>query len=81
MQVLCPHVHTNQNRKTRAVPIAGLPIRCTAHHISNCDNLYLFGAMRDFFENVQRYPRYLISFSLGVLYTFVEPILPLLKRP
>jgi membrane protein insertase Oxa1/YidC/SpoIIIJ len=37
--------------------------------------------MRDFFENVQRYPRYLISFSLGVLYTFVEPLLPLLKKP
>lgn len=37
--------------------------------------------MRDFFENVQRYPRYLISFSLGVLYTFVEPLLPLLRKP
>ena len=37
--------------------------------------------MRDFFENVQRYPRYLISFSLGVLYTFVEPLIPLLKKP
>lgn len=37
--------------------------------------------MQEFFENVQRYPRYLISFSLGVLYTFVEPLLPLFKRP
>ena len=37
--------------------------------------------MRDFFENVQRYPRYLISFSLGVLYTFVEPLIPLVKKP
>ncbi|MGB3491977.1 MAG: DUF751 family protein [Elainellaceae cyanobacterium] len=37
--------------------------------------------MQEFFKNVQRYPRYLISFSLGVLYTFVEPLLPLFKRP
>lgn len=37
--------------------------------------------MQDFFENVQRYPRYLISFTLGVLYAFVEPLIPLLKRP
>lgn len=37
--------------------------------------------MQDFFENIQRYPRYLISFTLGVLYTFVEPLIPLLKRP
>ncbi|MEM7770984.1 MAG: DUF751 family protein [Cyanobacteria bacterium P01_A01_bin.37] len=37
--------------------------------------------MQEFFKNVQRYPRYLISFSLGVLYTFVEPLIPLLKKP
>lgn len=37
--------------------------------------------MQDFFDNVQRYPRYLISFTLGVLYTFVEPLVPLFKRP
>lgn len=37
--------------------------------------------MQEFFENVQRYPRYLISFTLGVLYTFVEPLMPLLRRP
>ncbi len=37
--------------------------------------------MQEFFRNVQRYPRYLISFSLGVLYTFVEPLLPLFKKP
>lgn len=37
--------------------------------------------MQEFFKNVQRYPRYLISFSLGVLYTFIEPLLPLFKRP
>ncbi|NET53888.1 MAG: DUF751 family protein [Merismopedia sp. SIO2A8] len=37
--------------------------------------------MQDFFENVSRYPRYLITFSLGVLYTFIEPLIPLLRRP
>lgn len=54
---------------------------CT-DNILDCEYLYLSpGVMRDFFENVQRYPRYLISFSLGVLYTFVEPLIPLLKKP
>ncbi len=37
--------------------------------------------MQEFFDNVSRYPRYFISFTLGVLYTFIEPLLPLLKRP
>jgi len=37
--------------------------------------------MQEFFNNVFRYPRYLISFSLGVLYSAVEPLLPLLQRP
>jgi membrane protein insertase Oxa1/YidC/SpoIIIJ len=37
--------------------------------------------MQDFFENVARYPRYLITFSLGVLYTFVKPLIPLFQRP
>lgn len=37
--------------------------------------------MQDFFTNVSRYPRYLISFSLGVLYTFVKPLLPLFQKP
>ena len=37
--------------------------------------------MKDFFENVARYPRYLISFSLGVLYTFIKPLIPLFQRP
>lgn len=37
--------------------------------------------MQEFFNNVFRYPRYLISFSLGVLYSAIEPLLPLLKRP
>jgi heme/copper-type cytochrome/quinol oxidase subunit 4 len=37
--------------------------------------------MQEFFTNVSRYPRYLISFSLGVLYTLISPLLPLFKRP
>ena len=37
--------------------------------------------MQEFFANVFRYPRYLISFSLGVFYNAVQPLVPLLKRP
>ena len=37
--------------------------------------------MQEFFANVFRYPRYLISFSLGVFFNAIEPLLPLLKRP
>jgi len=37
--------------------------------------------MGDFFQNVSRYPRYLITISLGVLYTFVQPLIPLFKNP
>ena len=37
--------------------------------------------MNEFFNNVSRYARYLISFSLGVLFSFIQPLLPLLKRP
>jgi type II secretory pathway component PulF len=37
--------------------------------------------MEEFFNNVSRYPRYLITFSLGVLLTFLNPLLPLFKRP
>ncbi|MCG8364797.1 MAG: DUF751 family protein [Pseudanabaenales cyanobacterium] len=37
--------------------------------------------MKEFFNNVSRYARYLISFSLGVLFSFIQPLLPLLKRP
>ncbi|MBF2077799.1 MAG: DUF751 family protein [Synechococcales cyanobacterium T60_A2020_003] len=37
--------------------------------------------MQEFFQNVSRYPRYFITVTLGVLYTFLEPLLPLLKRP
>ncbi|MBF2037369.1 MAG: DUF751 family protein, partial [Leptolyngbyaceae cyanobacterium T60_A2020_046] len=31
--------------------------------------------------NVARYPRFLISFTLGILYNAFEPLMPLLKRP
>jgi len=37
--------------------------------------------MQDFFKNTSRYPRYLISFSLGILFNALQPLLPLLKRP
>jgi hypothetical protein len=37
--------------------------------------------MQDFFNNVSRYPRYLISFTLGIFFTALSPIMPLLKRP
>ncbi|MBF2048758.1 MAG: DUF751 family protein [Leptolyngbya sp. IPPAS B-1204] len=37
--------------------------------------------MEEFFNNVSRYPRYLISFSLGVFLTALSPLLPLFRRP
>jgi membrane protein insertase Oxa1/YidC/SpoIIIJ len=37
--------------------------------------------MKEFFDNVSRYPRYLISFTLGILYNAVQPLMPLLQRP
>jgi membrane protein insertase Oxa1/YidC/SpoIIIJ len=37
--------------------------------------------MQDFFENVLRYPRYLIAVVLGVFWNFLEPLLPMLRRP
>jgi hypothetical protein len=37
--------------------------------------------MQEFFENVSRYPRYLISFVLGTLFSAFSPLLPLFKRP
>lgn len=37
--------------------------------------------MKDFFDNVSRYPRYFISFTLGVFFNAVQPLVPLLKRP
>ncbi|MBE9210029.1 DUF751 family protein [Nostoc sp. LEGE 06077] len=34
-----------------------------------------------FWENVFRYPRYLITILVGLLVNTFEPLLPLLKRP
>ncbi|BAY96837.1 hypothetical protein NIES37_07740 [Tolypothrix tenuis PCC 7101] len=34
-----------------------------------------------FWENVLRYPRYLISLILGIFLNTFEPLFPLLKRP
>ena len=36
--------------------------------------------MQDFFSNVSRYPRYFITFTLGVLYSIVKPLLPLFEN-
>ena len=30
--------------------------------------------MREFFLNVTRYPRYLVTFTLGVMYSVAEPL-------
>lgn len=37
--------------------------------------------MQEFFDNVSRYPRYLISVSFGIFYNAIEPLIPLMKRP
>ncbi len=37
--------------------------------------------MKDFFDNVVRYPRYLISVTLGILYNAIQPLVPLFQRP
>lgn len=37
--------------------------------------------MDEFFTNVTRYPRYLISFTLGILYNAVSPLVPLFQKP
>ncbi len=37
--------------------------------------------MKEFFTNVLRYPRYLISFSLGIFFALFERIKPLFNRP
>ncbi|MBD2163615.1 DUF751 family protein [Calothrix sp. FACHB-156] len=34
-----------------------------------------------FWDNVSRYPRYLISLILGIFLNTLEPLFPLLKRP
>ncbi len=37
--------------------------------------------MKDFFDNISRYPRYFISFTLGVFFNAAQPLVPLLKQP
>ncbi len=37
--------------------------------------------MQEFFQNVSRYPRYFITFTLGVFYSALAPLLPLLRKP
>ncbi|WP_319422578.1 DUF751 family protein [Pleurocapsa sp. FMAR1] len=37
--------------------------------------------MQDFFQNVSRYPRYLISVSLGIFWFFFQQLKPFLKNP
>jgi cell shape-determining protein MreD len=37
--------------------------------------------MEEFFNNVSRYPRYLITFTLGIFLTALNPLLPLFRRP
>ena len=37
--------------------------------------------MQDFFQNVSRYPRYLISVSLGIFWFFLQQLKPFLKNP
>ncbi len=37
--------------------------------------------MKDFFLNVSRYPRYLVSIMLGVIWFALQPLLPLLRQP
>ena len=37
--------------------------------------------MQDFFQNVSRYPRYLITVSLGIFWFFLQQLKPFLKNP
>ncbi|NEP29197.1 DUF751 domain-containing protein, partial [Moorena sp. SIO3I6] len=37
--------------------------------------------MEDFFKNVSRYPRYLISITLGIFYSVFLLVKPLLNCP
>lgn len=38
-------------------------------------------AMKDFFLNVTRYPRYLVAFGLGVFQSVLDPLLQRLSNP
>jgi hypothetical protein len=37
--------------------------------------------MKDFFNNIQRYPRYLISLTLGIFFAFFGWLKPWLQNP
>jgi hypothetical protein len=37
--------------------------------------------MKDFLENVSRYPRFLFTIIFGIFYSLFERLKPLLKRP
>lgn len=37
--------------------------------------------MQDFFNNVSRYPRYLITISLGIFFFLFDKLKPLLNKP
>jgi hypothetical protein len=37
--------------------------------------------MQDFFQNVSRYPRYLISLILGIFWAFFAQLKPFLQNP
>jgi hypothetical protein len=37
--------------------------------------------MQEFFNNVSRYPRFFITFTLGVFFFLFERLRPLLSRP
>lgn len=37
--------------------------------------------MQEFFENISRYPRYLVTFILGTFIVVFSPLMPLLRRP
>ncbi|MBP0028705.1 DUF751 family protein [Roseofilum reptotaenium CS-1145] len=37
--------------------------------------------MGDFFQNVSRYPRYLITFTLGIFFFLFKSVQPLFRTP
>ena len=44
-------------------------------------NQEVAAAMKDFFLNVTRYPRYLVAFGLGVFNSVLEPLVRRLSNP
>ncbi|PSO64683.1 MAG: DUF751 domain-containing protein [Cyanobacteria bacterium QH_2_48_84] len=37
--------------------------------------------MKDFFDNLSRFPRFLITISLGIFFALFQRLKPLLERP